>query len=825
MGFADWKSTTRLGLMCSGALIGITPALAQDAPPAEQGGGLEEIIVTARRQQENLQNIPVAATVVSAERLQNFGINSVEKLSTMAPQLIVGRSGTGNGASIGLRGISVNASSISLEQSVALVIDGVYYSGGRALNLGMFDMAQVEVLKGPQSLFYGKNTTAGAISFTTANPTDHFEGMVRAGYEFKGRNPSVEGYVSGPVSDTLSLRLAARYTKQFRPLIENVSEPGTSYTRDVATGVSTAHARQVREGDGTGERDFTTRFTAKFEPNDSFTATLKGTYDKYASNAAHSSTVVGVCEKGFVQTDPKAPCGKTFRHVQSSVPSDIAATLPLIGREGGNPYLSYEAYNITGNFEYDAGPLTLSVTPAYSHSKTYWGSDADFTDAYLTRDPALGTGGNFAASFEGLKAFSVEARARTKFDGMFNAMVGAYYQNSTLAFVQEIIFPGGPENSAATDPSWRYQSLLKRGQTKGKTYAIFGQAIVDLTPTLTVTGGIRYTEEKKHSIQGQPYVIPTSLGSFAQTTFVVPQKFTNTSPEATISWKPAPNVTVYGSYRTGYKSGGYSISGIIAPNSTVADADFGPEKVKGFEGGIKSTLLNNQLRVNFDIFSYKYTGLQVDFFNPLTIQYLTLNAASARTKGAEIEMEFAPRSVPGLNLRASASYTKARYLSFPMAPCIGGQSRAEGCSFALNGLGNGTRQDLSGQIMPQAPRITATAGVDYSTPVGAGLKLGLSFSGRYSSRYKTYAFAPDNADRFFQSAYAAIDASIRLGAEDERWELALIGKNLTNRFIMTTAQDLTYTGSGAGSNNAVHTDVRSSISDPRTVAVQATARF
>jgi iron complex outermembrane receptor protein len=819
------------------------PAVAQEAATADTGsqapatasapsgaapeaGGLEAIVVTARRQQENLQNIPVAANVVSAAQVDRLRITSIERISSLAPQLIIGRSGTGNGGSLALRGISVNATSISLEQSVATVVDGVYYSGGRALNMGLFDVGQIEVLKGPQSLFYGKNTTAGAISVTTASPTTDFEAMMRAGYEFKAQQPYAEAYISGPLSDTLSARVAARYSRQYGALIENTAYPVTTYTRDIATGTVTPHYTPAGDPDLPGEKSAIVRGSLKFDPGNGFEALLKTTYNYYHTSAANSSSVVGVCESGQVQTDPTAPCGHVFKVANGAIPKDIAQFNPWQNRHGGTNYLDYYMFNATLDLNYTGDNFTVSVVPAYTTYKDYWVTDSDFTSQYLQRASALGTGGNNAATREQQNAFSVEARARTKFSGMFNFMVGGYYQHSKLEFGQENLFPGGVENSAVSDQSLRYLTLRKRGLSTGDTYSVFGQALVDITPTLNLAGGLRYSHEDKQSVLAQPYVVPSPAGaSFAQTSIGADQSFNNTSPEATITWKPTPQLTVFGSYRTGYKSGGFSISGTISRATTADNAAFGPERVKGFEAGIKSTLLDNQLRLNADVFRYVYTGLQVDFFDPLTIQYLTVNAAKARTQGVELDVEFAPRSMPGLNIKASGAYTDAIYTSFPNAPCVSGQRPLEGCNLAVGASGAFTRQDLGDQRMPQAPKITATFNVDYETAVGGGLKLGLSGSMRYSSRYKTYGFAPDNADRFFQSSYATVDAAIRLAREDDSWELAVIGKNLTNHFIQAGAFDLTYTGGGTGLATGRHADVRSSIYDPRTAAVQFTYKF
>ncbi|KFG90896.1 putative TonB-dependent receptor [Sphingobium herbicidovorans NBRC 16415] len=833
-------STIARALMASTALVA-TPALAQSARTAEaissadqtagpgeaeRQGGLSDIIVTARRRVENIQNVPVAATVVSQEQIENFGISSIEKVVSLAPQLIVGRSGSGNGASIGLRGISVNASSLSLEQSVAVVVDGVYYSGGRMLNLGLFDLQQVELLKGPQSLFYGKNTTAGALSFTTADPTPSLEGMVRVGYEFRGENPSIESFVSGPLSDTLSFRVAGRFSKQFKALIENVSIGGQHVTKDIVTGLATVHPYPAAVDDG--ERSATFRGTLKFQ-HENLSATLKATYNSYFSQTPNSSTVIGVCEQGFVQSDPTAPCGRVFKNVQGALPPDMAAIQELrADRNGGRTFLDFKAFNTTLNLEYELEDVSFNLVPAYTTWTTYLLGDSDYTERNLTRPIALGgSGGNIGGNLEKQNAFSIEARARTQFDGMINAMVGGYYQDSDLYLEQAFLNAGGPENSAAPRPEWRYLTVRKSSHTFGKTYSAFGQILVDITPELNIAGGVRYSHETKDQQLSQPYAHPAASGSFVEKTFTLTQKFDNTSPEATITYKPNRNLTIYASYRTGYKSGGYSISGAIGPTTTISDADFEPEKVSGFEGGIKSTLLDNQLRLNFSVYRYKYTGLQIDYFNPLTLRFLTLNAGSARTQGAELDLEYAPYSVPGLSLRGSAAYTDANYLQFPFAPCLSGQTPAEGCTLNPNPTtGAFTAQSLAGQEMPQAPKFTGTLGVDYEGPVGSnGMKFGISLNGRYSSRYKTYAFARDDAARFYQNGYAALDASIRLSGKDDRWELAILGKNLTNHFIQAAAFDLTGTGARAGLPTGVHADVRSSVYDPRTVTVQATVRF
>ena len=190
-----------------------SPAAIQDAD-APQGpdaaGGLDEIVVTARRRVETAQDIPVSLTAITAEQIDARDITSLERIAAATPQLAIGRNATGSGAQLTLRGIGSNSLSIGTEQSIAVIVDSVYYGQGRTINEGFFDLAGVEILKGPQSLFYGKNATAGVISISTANPTDSWEGMARTSYEFNAGKLLGEGFVSGPITDTLGFRLAVR---------------------------------------------------------------------------------------------------------------------------------------------------------------------------------------------------------------------------------------------------------------------------------------------------------------------------------------------------------------------------------------------------------------------------------------------------------------------------------------------------------------------------------------------------------------------------------------------------------------------------------------
>ena len=192
------------------ALIGMPfamPTLSQD----NSAGGLEEVVVTARKREESLQDAPLTVTAYNAKRIAEYDITSLERIQQVTPQLYVGRVSNGSGAQITMRGIGASAAtSIGIEQSVAVVMNGAYYGQGRVLNEGMFDLGQIEILKGPQSLFFGKNATAGVISLTTAKPTEEWEFNANLGYEFETEQTRFEGIISGPLSDTVGIRIALR---------------------------------------------------------------------------------------------------------------------------------------------------------------------------------------------------------------------------------------------------------------------------------------------------------------------------------------------------------------------------------------------------------------------------------------------------------------------------------------------------------------------------------------------------------------------------------------------------------------------------------------
>jgi len=262
-----------------GGLSVATPAVAQNAAAEEDQGGIQDIVVTARKREESTQDVPVSVSVVDTETLQNRDITTLESIAAISPQFTIGRAPSGSGATLVLRGIGSNSTSIGLEQSVAVVVDGVYYGQGRTINEGFFDLNRVEMLKGPQALFFGKNATAGVVSMTTADPGNKTEFLVRGGYEFNADTAFGEGVISAPLSDQFGVRLAVRYSDSKGGLFRNLAGATTYSTTDRTTtavpGVVTAHTAPAGPAKPDAAKDFLARLTLKWTPSDATTVTLK----------------------------------------------------------------------------------------------------------------------------------------------------------------------------------------------------------------------------------------------------------------------------------------------------------------------------------------------------------------------------------------------------------------------------------------------------------------------------------------------------------------------------------------------------------------------
>ena len=358
-----------LALLICGVLS-TAPAHAEDADSAQRSVGIEEIVVTARKREESLQDAPLTMTALSAERIDEYDITSLERIAAMTPNLYVGRVSNGSGAQITMRGIGASsATSIGIEQSVAVVVNGAYFGQGRTLNEGMFDLDQIEILKGPQSLFFGKNATAGVISLTTAKPTDELEASFAVSYEFEAEQTRYEAILSGPLSDRVGARLAVRHSDMDGGYYENssVSQPFAGVT-DLVTGNIINTVSPGFNADTPQEEETIIRLTLTADPTDALSMTLTAQTSEVevlnsAWNHVHFSCDSNISASGL-------PCGDRFRTAHLSFPN-ILTSLPEAD-SGGDLYNDYESYYVNLNVEWEVGDFMISSITNIQENENAW---------------------------------------------------------------------------------------------------------------------------------------------------------------------------------------------------------------------------------------------------------------------------------------------------------------------------------------------------------------------------------------------------------------------------------------------------------------------
>lgn len=782
-----------------------------EGPTAEPS----EIIVTARKRQESILQVPVVVTALAGEQLTNIQLTQLTDLPRLVPGLVLGGNILSIGPQVAIRGVGTSSSDPGVDQSVSLNIDGLSLGQGLAFGSGLFDVAQVEVLKGPQALFYGKSSPGGVISLRTADPGDRFELIGRASYEFEAREKRGELIISGPVSDTLGLRLATTYSAAdgyFRNLA--VPVPGTG-----------AAAPRRREPE---PRNFIIRGTAVWKPTSAFSARLKlnHAYDRTTHGELYQikRCLEGPGGFGFGSGAPGSPVPPAPNFLTPVDP------LPFLGNDdcklnrdifhvyldpasfpgvpnNGVPYLESKQDFGTLELNYDLTPeLTLTSTTAYYK----------LTSSSLVNANQSGGAGGFLAVTNNFsrEQFTQEVRLNSDFDGKVDVSLGAFYEYGNL---HDRVQYFRNRNYGFLSPATVGAEILNdnRASTVGiETYSIFGQLRYEVIDQVELAGGLRWADETR-TLDVYDYLNNLDI------TPLLPLRRNHSitlSPEATVTYKPSDDLTFFGSFKQGYKSGSFSVA---VPASVIRNSlgqiigaenkSFGDEKVTGYEIGLKSRLFGRNLTANIAFYDYRYRGLQVGGIEPSVggVPVIrTVNAGRARTYGVDFDLAYRPPGVEGLNLNASVNWNKARYLELNNIPCYTGQTFAQGCrnffapfpatarpgqpsqgapgagSIMVGGLaGYYTSQDLSGTQMIRAPEWTANFGFDYETPVGRGLKLRLSNNNQYSSRFPTFqAIGRPDQDNF-QSAVLKVDASLALSAGDESWEVALIGKNITDKVV------------------------------------------
>nr|WP_176392390.1 TonB-dependent receptor [Sphingomonas sp. CDS-1] len=802
------------GLLASSSTI----AMAQNAgaTAAQPQSGLEDIVVTARKRDESSIAVPVVMTAVGANELSRRSVTNLDGIARIVPQLIIApQNGSVQGGNIALRGISGPDSNPFGDQAVSFNIDGVQIAKASVRRMSDTDLAQVEVLKGPQALFYGKNSPGGVVSLRTADPTNTFQAKVTGGYEFNADELRLEGYVSGPVTDTLGVRVAGYYSRMQGDLHNEVPNGAYLYPDEQRL----PH-----------NRDYAVRGTVKWEPAENFNARLKVNLarTKYAGPAQAGEFVS--CPFGSPQSGSVDNCKADNKLIRGSMGPVVGTLDPTF--KDGEPY-GHQRQILTG--------LELNYSPSDEVKLT---SITGYYDVNLIQAENYEDDYSIALPSRNIykdKEFSQELRVQTDYDGPLNFTAGTYLGitkaetgSKTFVFAGEA---SGLASLAANGLGFvplrtPFQINNYYFVQKGTAYSAFLQMSYKPIEKIEITAGGRYSYEKKHLskvLNGSDLGFGPGLGTLPSTpvtnTFdnmddvtsqllVRKGNWKDFSPEISVSYRPNQDLTVFGNYKHGFLSGGFNSSSV--DNIATTDLSYDPQTIKGFEAGLKAALFNRTLRVNMAAYTYKVSDLQVVNFT--NASSTIRNAASTKIKGAEMDFNYRT-PLDGLSVHGAAAYNRGRYSSFPNAPCYNGQTPAEGCTLNAS---NVPVQDLSGAEIPRAPKWNLSGGFGYETPLTDAMKLGLSVDANYSSSFLTDSTsAPDGR----MPKYALLDASLRVSEADDRWEVALVGRNLTNKYYYVASTDVPFTGSGTGTVAGVRGDRFAAVSRGREVMIRLSYKF
>ncbi len=740
---------------------------------------LEEVVVTAQKREESLQDVPIAITAVSGDTLRAGNVKNLQDLSASVPNLYVAESFAGDAMFV--RGLGSGQSNVGFEQAVGQVVDGFFYGRSRFSRISFLDVQRVEVLKGPQGSLIGKNTTAGAINITTARPTDEYEGWITGLYEFEAdEGYDVEGAVSGPLTDALRGRLAFKYSDR-DGFIENTTTGEDDVSRE----------------------DLLLRATLAWDVSDNVEMMLQyqyGDLDHEGGNNQYS-----FCDKTTDQNGPApglggAPGENLTDTLSRTFGDDCRANYkrtgaaPKNGKNVEGKETEFDTYAFTINWELEAHTITsLTGYATYDY--------VDLQDG--DRSPAEAVLPEFAEDYE---QWTQEIRIASALGEDYDYIAGLYFMDKEQDTDYLLHFNIPPT----------VQSRNVFTNEEGTTYAIFGQYTRHLNEAWDVSLGGRYTYEDKEatSIQygGALYSTVPDPGCTSPVpgvcdTHQLKDDFDEDdfSPTINVQWRPTDDAMYYASIRRGFKAGGFDHF-LVGSNS---DPDLGrrfvfdSEDVTAFELGTKLTLADGAAQLNAAVFRSEFDDLQLaSFLDPSSAINTVTNASGATSQGAELDITW--RATRALTLFGAVAYLDSTYDDYDDAPCYSLQTAAEGC---VN-----NRQDLSDKDLQFASDWKASASAEYVWSLAGDLELIGFIQVLYVDEFP---LSPDLDPKLVQDEYVKVDARIALTNLENTWEVALIGRNLDDETTTSYGDDIP---GQAGS-------VWRSVDAPRAIALQATFRY
>ena len=750
-------------LMATSALaLMATPAFAQDATPAEDEA-IGEIIVTAQKRSERLQDVPVAVSVVSGATLEAQGGVNIENAQYLVPTLNFRKSGTTINQSLFLRGVGTSTFSIAGEPSVSTVLDGVVYSRAGEAFGDLVDIERLEVLRGPQGTLFGKNASAGVVNIVSKRPTNDFEGTLEASFftksEYRGR-----GIINIPISD----KARSRFTGFYGEYDGNI--------RNINAGVND----RVN-----GYKHYGFRGIVELDLSEKVKATLIGDYRK--SNDDCCAEVIGTAPTGLGLL---ALSGITFKGDETRTINQNLVTSTVEESYGGSLQIDAEL-----------GTQTVTSITSYRQYDNREIRDGDFVGAAFAGLNQLHDDGPQTSD-----TFTQELRLTSPGNQRFDYVLGAFYSKADTqrTFTRRDIVcnpapPGGVllPCTGVGAPASTFPNGSATFGSVFKNFALFGQGTFDIVDRFRLIGGVRYTIDQLNVFHSRvspltgPGIQPNfdagvfnggligpNGGFIAGPSNGIPfrNKATNTnfSGRAGVQFDASKNSTLYATYARGYKGPAFNIFFNL---TAVGTGEIAAETADSYEAGIKNTLFGGKLVLNLAAYYAKYKNFQAN--NPDIVAGVVVtrftNAGRISTRGGELDLIWRP--IKGLNINGGFAYTDAKVDQFFLPPG-----------------GNPAGVVPSGTPLAYAPKYKASLGGDYTIETGGAVNIVLGAQASAQSKQLSL-FDPSPVLRAAGTinGYTLVDLSAAIVDANDRFKLTFQVKNV---FDTSFASSITNGGPG-----------------------------
>ncbi|WP_417762341.1 TonB-dependent receptor [Shewanella sp.] len=721
---------------------------ADDAPDDSQknDGKLERIMVTAQKRVQNAQEVPMAISALKSGELENLGAagNDLRFMASRIPSLNIESSFGRTFPRFYIRGMGNTDFDLNSSQPVSLVVDDVVQENAILKGYPIFDMERVEVLRGPQGTLFGRNTTAGIIKLDTKKPTQEFSAYAKASYGTYNTT-NLEGAVGGGLADTVSARLSV-LDQQRDDWVDNKA-PGFEQKDQLE-----------------GYHDKAARLQVLWEPTSNFSALFNGHYRDLdgTPRVNHANAI----QKGSNALVPGFDRDTVYQNAASRAEQDVTT-------KGGSAKL-----------EYNFGDYTLTSITAYEKAEAY--SRADVDGGYTSATPGISVVGYNSESADGLPKhhqLTQELRIASNELGRLDWQAGLFYFDEELN-IDSYDF----DNNGVVDGyAWQKQDT--------KAWAVFGSVDYDLTDDFKVTAGLRYSHDKK-DFQAQRELSPIGAG--------VTDVLNENPSDGQVSWDLSgvytinPDMNVYGRIARGFRAPSIQGRLLFGDEVTVADS----ETMTSAELGIKSDILDNRGRVNFDIYYYQLDDQELTAVGGGANYNRLINADKSVGYGAELDSQFAITN--NFMVTAGVSYNHTEIKDDQLAVGVCGS----GCTVndPLDANGNAY---IDGNPLPQAPKWTVNMTASYTYPLADG---DLFATTDWAYRSSVNFFLYESTE--FESRYlleGGARAGYRWTASSTDYEVAAYVRNLTDTTRVTGAIDF---------NN-----LTGFVNDPRVMGVEFKVSF